>query len=217
VAGGTARSLERLVLHFTHVRNLPGILAAECIQADNHVDRRSALAVEAADLAIKDSRRAIAISLPPFGCVADYVPFYFAPRSPMLYKLAKGGVPAYTEGQDPLIYLVSTVKTIADAGLRWLFSDGNCAATVTQVFDDLEVLGSMVDWQVMRARMWNNTAEDPDRMRRRMAEFLVHEHVPIGCLVGIAVRTQGMKEQVENLLAAAAVRLPVQVRPSWYF
>ncbi|MGO9082610.1 MAG: DUF4433 domain-containing protein [Streptosporangiaceae bacterium] len=204
-------------MHFTHVRNLPGILAAGCLQADSRVDRRSGLAVEAADLEIKASRRSILVDLPPCGCVADYVPFYFAPRSPMLYKLAKGGVPTYSEGQEPLIYLVSTIGSIADAGLRWLFSDGNCAAAVTQIFNDLELLGSVVDWQVMGARMWNNTAEDPDRMRRRMAEFLVHERVPVSCLAGIAVRSQGVKEQVEGLLAASGEQLPVWVRTGWYF
>lgn len=66
-------------------------------------------------------------------------------------------------------------------------------------------------------RIWKNTAEDPDRMRRRMAEFLVYERVPISCLVGVAVRTQGMKEQVEGVLAARGVVLPVRVRPGWYF
>lgn len=217
MAGSAARSPERFIVHLTHVRNLPGILAAGCLQADSQVDRRSALAVEAADLGIKASRRTLAVSVPPFGCVADYVPFYFAPRSPMLYKLAKGGVLTYTEGQDPLIYLVSTIKTIADARLRWLFSDGNCAATVTQLFNDLGLLSSVVDWQIMRALMWNNTADDPDRMRRRMAEFLVHERVPVSCLVGIAVRTQGTKKQVESLLAASGVQLPVWVRRGWYF
>jgi hypothetical protein len=217
VAGSEPRSPERLSMHFTHVLNLPGILAAGCLRADNHVDRRSALAVEAADREIKSSRRAIRISLAPFGCVADYVPFYFAPRSPMLYKLAKGGVPTYTGGQDPLIYLVSNVGAIAAAGVRWLFSDGNCAATVTQVFDDLGLLDSVVDWPLMAARMWNNTADDPDRMRRRMAEFLVYESVPLSCIAGIAVRTQGMKDQVDRLLAAGTVRLPVWVRPGWYF
>jgi hypothetical protein len=204
-------------MHFTHVQNLPGILAAGCLQADNLVARGSALVVEAADLGIKDSRRAVPVTLPPFGCVADYVPFYFAPRSPMLFKLARGGVPTYREGQDPLIYLVSTVETVASAGSRWLFSDGNCAAIVTQVFNDLGLLSSVVDWQVMTMRMWNNTAEDPDRMRRRMAEFLVHERVSVNCLTEIAVRTQGMKEHVERLLAAHAVALAVRVRPSWYF
>lgn len=204
-------------MHFTHVQNLPGILAASCLRADNQVDRRSALTVEAADLEIKSSRRTIRISLAPYGCVADYVPFYFAPRSPMLYKLAKGSVPTYTGGQDPLVYLVSTVGAITAAGLRWLFSDGNCAASVTQIFDDLGLLDSVVDWPLMAARMWNNTADDPDRMRRRMAEFLVHESVPLSCVAGIVVRTEGMKEQVESLLTASGVRLPVGVRPGWYF
>ena len=67
-----------------------------------------ALRVEAADLDIKAARKSVQVPLAPYGCVADYVPFYFAPRSPMLYKLHKGGVPNYTGGQDPLVYLVSS-------------------------------------------------------------------------------------------------------------
>ena len=169
-AGGPSR---HLILHFTHVRNLEGILSVGGLLSDNSVGHRSALQVEAADPGIKASRRAIQISLPPAGCVADYVPFYFAPRSPMLYKLSKGGVPTYTDGQDPLIYLVSSVETVAGSGVQWLFSDGNCAAYVTEIFNDLDLLDSKVDWDVMRATIWKSTADDPDRMRRRMAEFLV--------------------------------------------
>ena len=135
----------------------------------------------------------------------------------MLYKLARGGVPTYTEGQDPLIYLVSSVETIAEAGLRWLFSDGNCAAYVTEIFDDLDLLDSKVDWEVMRAAVWKNTAEDPDRMRRRMAEFLVHERVPMSCLVGVAVRTAAMRDRVGSTLDRRRMALPVRVQPSWYY
>jgi len=204
-------------MHFTHIRNLEGILDAGGLLSDNSVDRGSALQVEAADLGIKASRKGIRITRPPAGCVADYVPFYFAPRSPMLYKLARGGVPTYTEGQDPLIYLVSSVETIAEAGLRWLFSDGNCAAYVTEIFDDLDLLDSKVDWEVMRAAVWKNTAEDPDRMRRRMAEFLVHERVPMSCLVGVAVRTAAMRDRVGSTLDRRRMALPVRVQPSWYY
>jgi hypothetical protein len=56
--------------------------------------------------------------------VADYVPFYFAPRSPMLYKLHKGGVPNYTNGQDPLVYLVSSAEAVAASGASFVFSGG---------------------------------------------------------------------------------------------
>jgi|tagenome__1003787_1003787.scaffolds.fasta_scaffold20808985_3 hypothetical protein len=204
-------------MHFTHMRNLPGIAAAGHLHADSLVDRSSALRVEAADLDIKANRKQHQVTVAPFGCVADYVPFYFAPRSPMLYKLAKGSVPTYTEGQDPLVYLVSTVETVAATGVAWLFSDGNCASSVTQFFDDLTLLDSVVDWKVMRARMWNNTADDPDRMRRRMAEFLVHERVSTTCLAGIAVRTTIIEQEVESILTSFNVNLPVRVRADWYY
>lgn len=204
-------------MHFTHVNNLPGILTAGTMQADARVARGSSLAREAADLEIKARRRTIPVLLPPYGHVADYVPFYFAPRSPMLYKLFKGGVPGYTEGQDPLIYVVTTVESISAAGLRSLYSDGNCAKAITMIYDDLSQLDVVIDWPVMRATMWNDTAEDPDRMRRRMAEFLVYDCVPVSCFAGIVVRTQSMKGRVEGILAAHAIKLPVRVEQSWYF
>ena len=36
VAGG--RVIRRLVMHFTHVENLPGIVAAGCLQADGRAE-----------------------------------------------------------------------------------------------------------------------------------------------------------------------------------
>ncbi len=204
-------------MHFTHIRNLPAILAAGCLHADNVVRRERIAIVEAADPAIKERRRTLRVRLSPFGCVGDYVPFYFASQSPMLFKLANGSVPGYADGQDRLIYLVSTVERVAEADLRYLFSDGNCASTITQIFNDLRQIDEMVDWPLMRAKMWNNTADDPDRMRRRMAEFLVHERMPVGCLAGIAVRTPTMRDQVQAILDEHGVTLPVRVRPAWYF
>jgi len=87
--GGAQQVPRRLIMHFTHVMNLPGILAAGCIQADSLVDRSSALRIEAGDLNVKARRKQRRVPLAPFGRVADYVPFYFAPRSPMLFTLAK--------------------------------------------------------------------------------------------------------------------------------
>jgi hypothetical protein len=205
------------IMHFTHISNLPGILAIKCLQADNLVDRSSALQVEAADLDIKAVRKSAQVPCAPYGCVSDYVPFYFAPRSPMLYKLHRGGVPNYTGGQDPLVYLVSSAEALAASGALFAFSDGNCASAVTSFGGDLSQLESVVDWEVMRAHMWANTADDPDRMRRRMAEFLVHQRVPVDCLGEIVVRRATMKEQVEGLLASYGVDLPVSVKPGWYF
>ncbi len=51
------------------------------------------------------SRRAVPVG--PGGVVADYAPFYFAPRSPMMFAIEHGNVPTYSSGCDELIYLVS--------------------------------------------------------------------------------------------------------------
>lgn len=135
----------------------------------------------------------------------------------MLYKLHKGSVPNYTGGQDPLAYLVSSAEAVAAAGSAFVFSDGNCASTLSQFAADLTQIESVVDWEVMNATMWANTADDPDRKRRRMAEFLVHQRVRIECLSGIVVRRDTMKTQVNKLLAASGVTRPVSAQPSWYF
>jgi hypothetical protein len=210
-------SSDHFIMHFTHASNLPGIFAGRCLLADNLVDRSSALQVEAADLEIKTVRKSMQVPLAPYGCVADYVPFYFAPRSPMLYRLHKGGVPNYTGGQDPLVYLVSSAEAVAATGASFVFSDGNCAAAVTYFDSDLSNIESVVDWEVMQAQMWANTADDPDRRRRRMAEFLVHRQVPIECLTAVVVRSDTMKNQVEGLLASCGCDLAVYVKPGWYF
>jgi ssDNA thymidine ADP-ribosyltransferase, DarT len=51
------------IMHFTHVDNLPGILAAGGLLADSLVDRSSALQVEAADLDIKSVRKRTRVPL----------------------------------------------------------------------------------------------------------------------------------------------------------
>jgi hypothetical protein len=61
------------------------------------------------------------------GALHDYVPFYFGFLSPMLLQLKTGRVTGYNEGQEPLVYLKSTVQAVADADTppaSWK----NCAA-----------------------------------------------------------------------------------------
>lgn len=46
--------------------------------------------------------------------------------------------------------------------------------------------------------MWKNTPGEPDRMERRMAEFLVHQSVPFGAILSIGVRTAPMRQKREG-------------------
>ncbi len=60
----------------------------------------------------------------------------------------------------------------------------------------------------------DGNAADPDRRRRRMAEFLIHEEAPLGIVRGIAVYDQAMREEAVAIVSGI---LPVAIRPGWYF
>lgn len=175
------------------------------------------LQVEVGDRGIKAWRRAKKIGVGPGGVAADYVPFYFAARSPMLFKISRGGVEQYPDSrQDPLIYLVTAVDVIEELDLPFVFSDGNCAKFITEIFDDLSDLDK-VDWPLMKERYWNNTASDGDRMRRRMAEFLVYDRVPWSAFLGVGTMTEDVATRVRNILTSFGLAGDVIVMRDWYY
>jgi len=205
-----------LLFHFTHIENLPSIIA-NGRRADSAVQTADALKVEVGEDRIKKARRSRPVPIPPGGVVADYVPFYFAARSPMLYTIHCGNVASYQGGQDPIVYLVSEISTVVDGGCTAVFTDRNAYYPYATFDADARRAYDEVDWPLMRASMWNNTGNEPDRMERRMAEMLVHDAVPFSLVVEIAARSEAMLAQVNDLLASVEHRPALAVRTNWYF
>lgn len=214
------------LFHFTHVDNLPAVLEASRLLSDTVVCSRNLLANEAGDPQIKERRRKQPVTCPPGGVVADYVPFYFAARSPMMYKLWRGSVPSFTGDHRDLVYLVSHVDRIVEAGGEFAISDRNAAKALADFTNDVSVLGDLdetspssgfVDWPLMKATMWNDTADDGERMERRMAEFLVRQEVALDLLVATAVQSDSRKVKIEQMFEEAGFDIKVIVRPDWYY
>ena len=101
--------------------------------------------------------------------------------------------------------------------LRFVFTDRNAALGLARYGDDLQDLDGYLDWELMEGLMWYDTAEEPDRMERRMAEFLVHGHVPRSAFVGVAARDDEKCQEAEHELSSVGIEIPVRPRPSWYF
>ncbi len=153
----------------------------------------------------------------PRGVVADYVPFYFAPRSPMLYAIAMGNVPEYTGSIDPLVYLVTTVERLAELGVPMLFTNRNAVLDTARFTRSRSDLDTLIDWPLMRATMWNNTHNEPDRRERRMAECLVHRHVPWRAFEYVAAHTPARAAEARATLARSCQGIAVRTRREWYF
>jgi hypothetical protein len=206
------------ILRFTHVDNLGTIIRRGGIHAPTHVpdDGLSYRFCHSAE--VQSARADVAIHVGPRGTMHDYVPFYFGYLSPMMLNLKTGRVEGYSDGQDPLIYLVSSAQAIEAAGIMFVYSDGHGLATFTEWFDDLEELDG-VDWTVVNQRYWTDNINDMDRQRKKQAEFLVHQCCPWSLIQEIVVIDSTMRQRVDTIQSAFPEdqRRVVTVDRNWYY
>jgi hypothetical protein len=185
--------------------------------SDSKAQNTGLLLTEVGHRGIKGRRRLREVPVGPRGAVGDYAPFYFAPRSPMMYVIHRGGVPTYDGGCDDLVYLVTTVERLSELGMMLVFTDRNAALKVADFTEVLTQLDQFLDWALMREDRWSNTPEEPDRKERRMAECLAFECVPWEAFTSVVVKTEEYAQRANKIIADLGHSTPVDVRPDWYF
>lgn len=210
------RPTPTLVMHFTHIDNLPTIVA-KGLQSDTLAQASGDLAVEVGEPSIKEPRRRRPVEVHPGGVVADYVPFYFAPFSPMMDAIRHGRVAQYQGGCEPLVYLVTTVEQLLAHRRDVVATDRNARLNVArfEAVGDGQ-WGDAIDWPLMQAQYWGSTPEEPDRKERRMAECLVHRTVDWGTFSEVVVSSDRMQSIASRAIQGAGHRTRSTVRPAWY-
>lgn len=154
----------------------------------------------------------------PSTMVGEYVPFYFCPRSVMLYLLHKGNHVdlKYTGGQRPIVHLEADLRHAVDwadsAGRSWAISKGNAGTPYRQFVKDMSELDTL-DWAAIAARIWN----DPIVRERKQAEFLVYGSFPWRLIERIGVIDKQIQESVAKVLPDATHMPDVVVAPNWYY
>lgn len=153
----------------------------------------------------------------PGTVVNDYVPFYFSVRTPMLYNIKTGkGVPM--RFQKDIVYLCGKLIDFANDEFQWCFTDGNAAKKITRFFNNISDL-DRIDWRSIISTDFrtDNADGDEDRIRKKHAEFLVKDHVPTNRVKAIAVFSQQVKLEVEKIVENCTLKIPVIVKPDFYF
>ena len=209
-------SIPTPIYHITPIDNLRMILASGGLLAKRMLDKKDTGYTSIAHQSIQDRRASTQVFCGPGGVLHDYVPFYFAPRSPMLFTISRDNVAGFSGGQYSIVHLVSTAQAVQEAGLGFVFSDGHGIMTITDFYDDLSHLDE-VDWQIMQTNYWADTDDDSDRKRRRQAEFLIHKRFPAQLIQEIGVINRKIKQETDSLLAEFESTIPVVVRPGWYY
>ena len=204
--------------HITHVQNLMSILVAGCISSDARRIAQALVTTNVGMTKIKERRLALEVDCHPGTKVGEYVPFYFCPRSIMLYLLYRGNHPelSYTDGQRLIVHFETDLHTMvrwAEAnGRRWAFSTSNAGAYYTGFFNRLDQLDE-INWVAVAARDFRNMTIKEGKQ----AEFLLFDDCPWQLIERIGVINTQMTQQVTAILEQSGYKTGVSVQPTWYY
>lgn len=205
------------IYHIAHVDRLPSIVADGFLWCDAEIVRRAPPGTTIGMNGIKQRRLTeLRLSSHPDLHVGDCVPFYFCPRSVMLYLIYQGNHPemAYRGGQGPVVHFeadLSAVVAWASAqAVRWAFTLSNAGSYFFEDRNDLARLNE-INWPAVQARDWRAHKEG------KQAEFLLEQRFPWHLIERIGVKSAAVYGQVVNALPANGHRPAVEVLPDWYY
>jgi hypothetical protein len=205
------------IYHILHVDRLTSVIADGALVSDS-IMMQSGVGTGIGMDGIKARRLRLPVSCHPGRCVGEFVPFYFCPRSIMLFVIHCANHPnlTYRGGQEPIVHLEAdlrrTVRWAEDNGREWAFSPSNAGAYYTQFRSNLQDLGD-VDWAAVDARNFQ-----PQEVKEgKQAEFLLYDSFPWDLVDRVGVKSQSGSQRVAQAMHGALHRPKIEILPEWYF
>lgn len=204
------------IYHICHVDRLPSVVASGGLLSDAAIQQQALPGTVIGMNNIKQRRLTeLKLASHPNLYVGQCVPFYFCPRSVMLYLIYRQNAElTYRGGQGPIIHLESdlhaTVAWANEKARRWAFSLSNAGSYYFEDRADLARLGE-ISWDAVQANNWQQCKE------AKQAEFLLENSFPWHLVERIGVSSRVVHGKVVNALPATGHRPAVDIRPDWYY
>lgn len=212
------------IYHIVHVDRLPSIIQEVCLWSDREVIDQNLAGTGIGMGNIKRRRlEELTLSSHPGLYVGNYVPFYFCPRSIMLYLLHRGNHREldYRGGQDPIIHLradLSEVVTWAEENnKRWAFTTANAGTYYFDDYNQPDLVNEMLNREAIDARNWSGANVPEGTKEGKQAEFLLETQFPWQLIERIGVYSTFYYRRVINLLSRNNHRPPVEIKRDWYY
>ena len=206
------------IYHIVHISKLPAIIKEGFLVSDAEIQKRTIVGETIGMRRIKERRLSLPLSSCPGLKVGDCVPFYFCPRSPMLYVLNKDNSPdlEYHGGQEPIVHLAAYLKKAIEWAsankIRWAFTNSNAGSYYFEDYADIKNLDK-IDWEAVKSTQWL------ERRDKKQAEFLVERFFSWDLFDEIGVYSIRQKQAVHTILgeSQSLQNINVSVEKEWYY
>ena len=75
-----------------------------------------------------------------------------------------------------------------------------------------------IDWQLIASRTFKKkTADDLQTSERYQAEALIHRHMPVSSMLGMAFHGEVQKGRIARETERLSIPLKLATKPDWYF
>lgn len=203
-----------LIFRITHRKNVPWILGNgfHC----GNGERLDPEFVSIGNPDLIEKRRQHPVPIEPGDTLGDYIPFYFTPCSPMMYNVRTGYGGIRRRKNSEIVVFVSSLRRLAQLGVPFVFTDRHAYLKAARFENDLSRL-DLVDWQLLQNRDFQRNPENPESFERYQAEALVHRHLPVRGLEGLACYNEDTLKEVQALASDSGLQMPIAIREEWYF
>lgn len=203
------------IYHIVHIDRLASIVADGFLWCDTKMVQQEPIGTTIGMDNIKQRRLTNCLNSYPDLHVGDCVPFYFCPRSVMLYLIHRHNSDlAYRGGQGPILHLESDMNSVVtwakEQSARWVFTLSNAGSSYFEDRNNLAYLEE-INWAAVDAIKWREHKEG------KQAEFLIEHCFPWNLVERIGVYSPTVYGEVTNILPAHGHRPKVEILREWYY
>ena len=181
------------LFRMTHIENIPHILKYGITHPESEFANKEYIGI--GDQTIIETRKdKVLIDDKKIG---DFIPFYFAYRTPMLYVIQNGFNGLDKILPSNIVYCVTSIEKIIESKNDYLFTDGHPLNRLTTIHtkDEIEDLYEIIDKKAIKSIQWSDE-NDLDLKRRKEAEFLLLGDLGIDSIVGFVVYDEMAKNKM---------------------
>lgn len=200
----------KYAFRITHIDNIPHILKNGLVKAGSPLHDENYVPIGdpqiiglRGDIEVKGYR------------IGDYIPFYLGPRSPMLYVIQHGYNGVQRVEPEKIVYCVIRLDDLINNNIDCIFTDGHAVSFLTSFYsrDKLSSINEIVKFDDVYSSQWNSE-EDLDLKRRKEAELLIKNDLPVQFLRGFVVYNNKAKD---FLIEKGVADNMIAVMPSYFY
>ena len=164
-------------MRLVHIDNIPHILKHGIVHSKSRFADPNYISI--GDKTLIASRRDYTIPGTNL-LLGDFIPFYFGPRSPMLFEIQKGFNNVVRRNPQELVYCIIMIDDVINNSLDGFFTDGHAKNAMTKFYSNtlLPVLNDYVSYDDVYEAYWGTAYDNTgETKRKKSAELLLKEDI----------------------------------------